>query len=90
VIVYGDTGPDDERGVHYDAVGALTTEVIREYMPTAEADYYYCGPIGFMTEVEAVLDTLKVKHARRFSEAFAPDPYFATPYAPEQVSLAAE
>jgi nitric oxide dioxygenase len=75
-VVYGEAGLADELGVHYDAVGNLTADIIRAQLPTAPADFYYCGPIGFMTGVEAVLDTLDVPQSRRFSEAFAPDPSF--------------
>ncbi|MEO8735847.1 MAG: hypothetical protein ABI380_04845, partial [Edaphobacter sp.] len=38
----------------------------------------YCGPVGFMTAVEGLLDALNVPLADRYSEAFAPDPSFVT------------
>ena len=89
-ILYDEVGPEDERGIDHDAVGRVTADVIRAYLPAASADFYYCGPIGFMAGVEAALNTLGVPQARRFSEAFAPDPSFAVPTCPMPVLVAAE
>lgn len=75
-IWYEEAGPEDEAGVHHDLVGRLTARTLRTAVPTACADYYYCGPLGFMAGVEGALDELGVLPARRFSEAFAPDPSF--------------
>ena len=89
-ILYGETCQDDEQGVDHDEVGRLTADTLREHMPRAPSDIYYCGPVGFMAAVEDALDALGVAPARRFCEAFAPDPSFSIPFTPEQVSLAAE
>lgn len=82
-VLYGEVGPADEPGIHYDVVGRLTADVIRAHRPAGSADFYYCGPIGFMAGVEAALDSLGVPQARRFSEAFAPDPSFGVSPDPE-------
>ncbi len=74
---YEEAGPGDVPGTHYDAVGRMTAEVIGRYLPRREAEFYYCGPLGFMAAVEGALDQLGVPLARRHSEAFAPDPSFA-------------
>ena len=78
VTLYEAVGPEDVQGEHYDAVGRTTAEAIQQYLPRGDADVYYCGPIGFMTAAEQVLDELGVPLNRRHSEAFAPDPSFAT------------
>lgn len=78
VTLYEAIGADDVSGEHYDAVGRITTEIIRQHLPEGEAQFYYCGPIGFMTAAEAALDELGIPLARRHSEAFAPDPSFVT------------
>lgn len=90
VVLYGEVGPTDETGVHHDAVGTLTADIIRAHLPAASPDFYYCGPIGFMASVEAALDELGVPQARRFSEAFAPDPSFGALIDPDPVPLAAD
>ena len=87
-VLYGEAGPADELGIHHDLVGRLTADIIRAHLPVGPADFYHCGPIGFMAGVEAALDSLGVPHARRFSKAFAPDPSFAA--STEPVRRAAE
>lgn len=77
VVLYEQVGPGDVQGVDYDAVGRTTPEAIRQYLPARGADFYYCGPIGFMAAAEAALDGLGVPLERRHGEAFAPDPSFA-------------
>ena len=77
VVLYERVGPEDVQGEHHDAVGRTTAEAIRQYLPGADADFYYCGPLGFMAAAEEALDDLGVPLARRHSEAFAPDPSFA-------------
>ena len=63
--------------MHYDAVGRTTADALRAYLPEREADFYYCGPHGFMEAAETALDGLGVPIERRYSESFAPDPSFA-------------
>lgn len=77
VVLYERVGPDDVQGVHYDAVGRTTADALRAYLPEREADFYYCGPQGFMAAAETALDGLGVPLERRHSESFAPDPSFA-------------
>ncbi|MDN3568540.1 NO-inducible flavohemoprotein [Paeniroseomonas aquatica] len=76
MTLYETVNSDDVPDEHYDAVGRITAEVIRPYLPAGDADFYYCGPIGFMTAAERALDELGVPPTRRHSEAFAPDPSF--------------
>ena len=78
VTLYEAIGPDDVLGEHYDAVGRITAEIIRRNLPEGEAQFYYCGPIGFMAAAEAALDEIGIPLAHRHSEAFAPDPSFVT------------
>lgn len=76
VVLYEEVTPEDREGEHYDAIGRVSAEVLREYVPAGNAEFYYCGPIGFMGAIDEALDRLKVPEARRFSETFAPDPSF--------------
>ena len=76
VVLYEQVSPEDVQGVHYDAVGRTTAEAIQPYVPR-DAEFYYCGPSGFMASAEIALDALHVPSERRHSEAFAPDPTFA-------------
>ncbi|TCK72544.1 NO-inducible flavohemoprotein [Acidipila rosea] len=78
VVYYEKTKPEDIQGLHYDEIGRLTLESLRPHLPAGEAEFYYCGPLGFMSAVEGILDHLGVPLHRRYSEVFAPDPSFAT------------
>jgi len=88
-VLYGTAGPDDQPGVHHDLVGRLTADVIHAHLSAAPAEFYYCGPPGFMDGVEAALDSLGVPAADRFSEAFAPDPSFRLSQEPSALPAAA-
>jgi nitric oxide dioxygenase len=78
IIYYENADQSDILGHHYDLLGRLSLETLQPHLPTQPADYYYCGPIGFMNATEALLDSLNIPNANRYSEAFAPDPSFAT------------
>ena len=38
-----------------------------------DAEFYFCGPGGFMQNLETMLDTLEVPKSRRHSERFGPE-----------------
>jgi nitric oxide dioxygenase len=75
VIYYEQPESTDSSSMDCDHEGRITADSLAQYLP-AGAEYYYCGPIGFMNAVNAILDTLAVPLAKRYSEAFAPDPSF--------------
>jgi nitric oxide dioxygenase len=75
-VLYDEATNSDEPGTHHDSVGRLSAEMLSPLLP-AGADFYYCGPTGFIDATESALDSLQIPKARRFSEAFAPDPNFA-------------
>jgi nitric oxide dioxygenase len=78
LIYYEKVAPSDVQGKDYDLVGRLSINSLRPYLPQQPADFYSCGPIGFMTAVDGILNSLNVPLADRYSEAFAPDPSFET------------
>ncbi len=78
LVYYEKVAPVDVQGRHYDLKGRISIDSLRPYLPQQPADFYYCGPVGFMTAVESILDSLNVPLASRYSEAFAPDPSFVT------------
>jgi nitric oxide dioxygenase len=77
VVYYENVRAEDVPGLHHDEAGRISLESLRPHLPSGGADYYYCGPLGFMNAVERVLDQLGVPLHRRYSEVFAPDPSFA-------------
>lgn len=78
IVLYEQTGPEDRLGEHHDAVGRVTTEMLRSHLPQRQADVYFCGPPGFMSAMEYALEELNIPADRRHSEVFGPDPSFAT------------
>jgi nitric oxide dioxygenase len=68
----------DKLGADYDHAGRISAEVLASRLPQQDAEFYYCGPVGFMNAVDSILDALNIPLASRYSEAFAPDPSFAT------------
>lgn len=77
-VYYERVGARDVLGKDYHQTGRISLETLRPLLPNQPADYYYCGPVGFMAAVENVLDALEVPLTDRYSEAFAPDPSFVT------------
>jgi nitric oxide dioxygenase len=78
LVYYERVAPSDVQGRDYDVAGRISMDSLRAHLPQQPADFYYCGPLGFMAAVEGVLDALNVPVADRYSEAFAPDPSFVT------------
>lgn len=76
VIYYEYPTATDESDTDYDHRGRITPESLAQYLPGPDPEYYYCGPLGFMNSLSATLDKLGVPLAKRYSEAFAPDPSF--------------
>lgn len=86
VIYYEHIDDRDVRGREYDEPGRITVESLRPYLPQADSEFYYCGPLGFMGAVNSVLDDLNVPLSQRYSEAFAPDPSFEMGIAKSRLS----
>lgn len=77
LVFYEKVSPPDQAGLDFDLIGRISADSLRPHLPQQPADFYYCGPVGFMKAVEGVLDSLNIPLADRYSEAFAPDPSFA-------------
>lgn len=77
LVLYEETGASDIAGVDHDVVGRVSAEILRQHLPENAAEFYYCGPIGFMAAMEGVLNELHVPLKQRHSETFGPDPSFA-------------
>lgn len=75
-VLYEEASAHDVRGEHHDEVGRISADFLKKHLPANDAEFYYCGPPGFMAAMERALDELRVPDSRRFSETFAPDPSF--------------
>jgi nitric oxide dioxygenase len=73
---YEKPSASDKLGIDYHHSGRISAETLTPHLPQ-QAEYYYCGPVGFMTAVDTLLDSLNIPSECRYSEAFAPDPDFS-------------
>jgi nitric oxide dioxygenase len=67
VVFYERPRPEDRSAY----VGRPTVESLREIV-SPNAHVYFCGPRGFMSTVDAALETIGIPKARRHYEAFGP------------------
>jgi ferredoxin-NADP reductase/MOSC domain-containing protein YiiM len=69
-IVYSRPDPTDKLGVDYDAQGHIDAASLRDIGVPLEADFYLCGPPGFLADLESGLAGLGVARERLHTEVF--------------------
>ena len=72
VIFYEFPTPEDVRGRDYDEEGRITMDWLKQNVPVPEADFYFCGPKGFMRMLAIGLRALDVPDERIHFEFFGP------------------
>lgn len=77
-VLYDEPLPGDLEKQLCDKVGLVTADLLRELTPTADADYFFCGPKQFMAAVDSILADLGVPASRRRCEFFGPKQSLAT------------
>src|SRR5262249_25864363 len=73
-IWYSRPGTDDRQGRDYDAVGHLEAKALDELGVPGRADFYLCGPTGFMNDLRAGLSAWGVDSSRVHTEIFSGGP----------------
>jgi len=82
----------DRLGVDFDYTGQITAEVLEKLGMPCDADFYLCGPAGFMRDLREGLVASGVSDDRVHTEIFGPgkpitpgvvDPSQAAPHPPE-------
>ncbi len=71
-VVYDDPLEGDLTTGKCDSHGRVTAALLREWAPTAEARFYFCGPTPFMASVADSLKGLGVDDSRVNFEFFGP------------------
>jgi ferredoxin-NADP reductase len=69
-VAYSRPAPDDVAGERFDATGRITIETIERAGIPSGADYYICGPDGFMRDLSAGLTASGVPPERVSIEVF--------------------
>jgi len=73
-IRYSAPGPGERPGVDFDAPGRLGAPVLAELGMPRDADFYLCGPAGFMADSPAGLAGWGVSSNRIHTEVFGAGP----------------
>jgi len=71
-VLYDEPLEDDLTLGRCDGRGVVTTDLLRDFVPYNEADFYVCGPTPFMTAVLGSLTELGVEERRVRHEFFGP------------------
>ncbi len=71
-IIYDDPLADDVASSKCDSEGFVTADLLRDWTPVANADFFLCGPAPFMASVLASLQELGVGEDRVRHEFFGP------------------
>jgi ferredoxin-NADP reductase/MOSC domain-containing protein YiiM len=69
-IAYSQPGQGDQQGKDYNASGHLTLSLLQQLHLPQAADFYLCGPPGFLTGLTAALQSWGVPYSRIHSETF--------------------
>jgi nitric oxide dioxygenase len=72
VVFYEFPAPQDVRGEDYDFSGRITMDWVKHAVPVPEADFYFCGPKGFMRLLNLGLRAIDVPEDRIHFEFFGP------------------
>jgi ferredoxin-NADP reductase len=76
VIYYKYPAATDESDTITITGGGSLANHSRRYLPSPDAEHYYCGRIGFMNAQSSIWISWTFHFAKHYSEAFAPDPSF--------------
>jgi len=63
---------EDLEGRDFDAKGRVSAALLDSILPGLDAEFYLCGPIAFMADVQTQLEELGVASDRIHSESFGP------------------
>jgi ferredoxin-NADP reductase/MOSC domain-containing protein YiiM/ferredoxin len=71
-IAYSRPGSRDRPGVDFDVSGRVTVEALEKHGVRCDADFYLCGPAGFLRDLRAGLVAWGVSDDRVHTEIFGP------------------
>ena len=95
MVCYSQPSVHEQEGVHFDVLGRLGTDRLRQAGVPRDCDFYVCGPAGFLSGLQAGLLGWGVLATAVHSEVFAGGPALmpgvvnATPHAPHEPDGAA-
>ncbi len=73
-VRYSRPQSDDREARDYDAVGRIDLDALLDLGVPQDADFYLCGPVGFLRDLTAALLSWGVHPERLHREVFGPEP----------------
>ena len=73
-VIYSRPAPEDRPGQDFDRQGHLTLELLHELEIPQDADFYLCGPPGFLDDFQKGLASWGIPWPRVHVELFGPAP----------------
>jgi ferredoxin-NADP reductase len=64
--------PEDIEGRDFDAKGRVDAALLQSILPDLNAEFYLCGPIVFMADLQTELEQFGVPSDQIHSESFGP------------------
>ena len=71
-VVYSRPRPADVAGIDFDSQGRVGGELIAGLAPGLDAEFYLCGPIAFMADIQSEMVARGVPESRIHTEIFGP------------------
>ena len=71
-VAYSRPRADDLAGYDYHSTGRVNATLLEKLVPGRDADYYLCGPTGFMAAIQQQLEERGVSGNRIYTESFGP------------------
>lgn len=71
-VAYSRPRADDVPAVHHDSTGRIDIDLVTRLVPDLDAEFYLCGPTGFLADVHAGLLARGVAMQRIHTETFGP------------------
>jgi ferredoxin-NADP reductase len=69
---YSRPGASDRLGINYDVEGHVTLALLQQLGVPRAADFYLCGPTGFLADLVEGLKAWEVDTSRIHTEVFGP------------------
>lgn len=69
-VVFSQPSEQEKIGKDYDKKGHINGEFVQQCVPDLIADFYLCGPTGFLTSLMSDLEMLGVSKERIHFESF--------------------
>ena len=80
LVCYSRPRPEDRQGLDFDEVGRIDLDVLLAFGVPRDADFYLCGPPGFLRELTAALLGWGAEPGRLHREVFGPEPRQDAPH----------